>query len=83
MFSVSTKMTSKHIVPQDEESVTTLLVILDKSVHNEAFVAHTNLLKTHRFNLQRIKNQFPPKSHYSKSNALSSSSSNNIHNRQR
>lgn len=36
-------------------------------MHNEAFVAHTNQLKEHRFKVSRIKIQFPPKNHYGKS----------------
>lgn len=70
-------MTAKHIVPQDEDYINTLVWVLEKAVSNEAFVAHTNLLKEHRYNMQRIKNQFPSKSHYSKSNATSASI--NIH----
>ncbi len=72
-------MTAKQIVPQDEEYVNTLVWILEKAMHNEAFVAQANVLREHRYNMQRIKNQFPSKSHYSKSNAASTSLSNNIH----
>lgn len=55
---------NKHITPQDEEAVNTLLWILEKAVHNEAFVAHTNQLKEHRYKVSRIKAQFPPKPHF-------------------
>lgn len=72
-------MTAKHIVPQDEEYINTLMWILEKSLHSEAFVARTNLLREHRYNVQRIKNQFPSKSHYSKNNTSATTSSSNIH----
>lgn len=55
---------AKHIVPQDEEMINSMMWILEKAVHNEAFVAHTNQLKEHRFKVSRIKAQFPPKTHY-------------------
>lgn len=71
-------MTTKHIVPQDEEPISSLMWILEKAVHNEAFVAHTNQLKEHRFKVSRIKIQFPPKNHYGKNGATSSTSSGNI-----
>lgn len=56
-------ITTKHIVPQDEEIVNSLLWILEKAVHNEAFVAHTNQLKEYRFKVSRIKAHFPQKGH--------------------
>lgn len=59
-------MTSKKLLPQDEEPITSLLWILDKSVHNDAFFAHTNQLKEHRFKVSKIKMQFPPKAHFNK-----------------
>lgn len=55
---------TKHIVPQDEEMINSMMWILEKAVHNEAFVAHTNQLKEHRFKVSRIKAQFPAKTHY-------------------
>lgn len=55
---------AKHIVPQDEEMINSMMWILEKAVHNEAFVAHTNQLKEHRFKVSRIKAQFPAKTHY-------------------
>lgn len=62
---VSNLMINKHINSHDEEPINTLLWILDKAVHNEAFVAHTNQLKEHRYKVTRIKAQFPPKpSHF-------------------
>lgn len=72
-ISVYTKMTTKHIVPQDEPYVHQMMFILDKAMHNEAFVAQINMLKERRHNMQRIKSQFPPKMHYSKSNEPSAS----------
>lgn len=73
---VSTMMTTKPILlPQDEEPVNSLLWILEKAVHNEAFVAHTNQLKEHRFKVSRIKNQFPPKNHYGKNGNAAATSS--------
>lgn len=55
---------AKQIVPQDEEMINSMMWILEKAVHNEAFVAHTNQLKEHRFKVSRIKAQFPTKTHY-------------------
>lgn len=54
-------MINTQISVLDEEHVNTLLWILEKAVHNEAFVAHTNQLKEHRYKVARIKAQFPPK----------------------
>lgn len=55
---------AKHIAPQDEEMINSMMWILEKAVHNEAFVAHTNQLKEHRFKVSRIKAQFPAKTHF-------------------
>lgn len=55
---------AKNIVPQDEEMINSMVWILEKAVHNEAFVAHTNQLKEHRFKVSRIKAQFPTKTHF-------------------
>lgn len=70
-------MTTKHIVPQDEDYINTLMWILEKSLHNEAFFARHTLLRQHRHNVQRIKNQFPSKSHYPKNNTSATTSSSN------
>lgn len=63
-IAVSSMVVAKQIVPQDEEMINSMMWILEKAVHNEAFVAHTNQLKEHRFKVSRIKAQFPVKTHY-------------------
>lgn len=58
---VSNMVINTQVAVLDEDHVNTLLWILEKAVHNEAFVAHTNQLKEHRYKVARIKAQFPPK----------------------
>lgn len=59
-------ITAKQITPHDEEVVNSLVWILEKCVHNEAFVTHTNQLKDYRFRVSKLRMKFPPKNHYSK-----------------
>lgn len=61
-------ITSKHICSQqDEDSINVILWLLERSLHNEAFMAQTNQLKEHKYKLSKIKNQhFAPKGHYNK-----------------
>lgn len=72
-------LTTKQIVPQDEDSVNSLLWILEKAVHNEAFVTHANQLKENRFKISKLKMKFPPKGHYNKNgNSASNGNSNKM-----
>ena len=48
---------------QDEECVNAVLWILERSIHSDAFVSHTNQMKEHKFKLSKIKMQFAPKIH--------------------
>lgn len=59
-------LTTKQINSHDEEAVSSLLWILEKAVHNEAFVTHMSQLKEYRFRVSKLKIKFPPKSHYNK-----------------
>jgi hypothetical protein len=52
--------------PTDEECINMFLWILEKALHNDAFLAQTNQLKEHKYKLSKIKMQFTPKSHYTK-----------------
>ncbi|XP_063699187.1 protein Smaug [Culicoides brevitarsis] len=52
---------------QDEDTINVVLWLLERSLHNEAFMAQTNQLKEHKFKLSKIKNQyFSSKGHYNK-----------------
>ncbi|XP_055380872.1 protein Smaug [Condylostylus longicornis] len=51
---------------QDEESINSLLWILERSIHNEAFLAYSNQLKEHKFKLSKIRLSFVPKIHPNK-----------------
>ncbi|CAD7081678.1 unnamed protein product [Hermetia illucens] len=53
---------------QDEEHANGTLWILERALHSEAFVSHTNVLKEYKFKLSKIKMQFLPKTHHSKGN---------------
>lgn len=53
--------------PQDEECVTTFLWIMERALHNEAFLTQVNLLKELKFKVSKIKLQFVNKGHFSKS----------------
>lgn len=70
-FSVGSIIVSKHICSQqDEDSINVVLWLLDRSLHNEAFMAQTNQLKEHKYKLTKIKNQhFALKGHFNKSSA--------------
>lgn len=66
-FLVASIITNKLISSQqDEECVNAFMWILDRALHSEAFVAHTNMLKEHKFKVSKIKLQFVPKGHYPK-----------------
>ena len=51
---------------QDEDTINVILWLLERSLHNEAFMAQTNPLKEHKFKLNKMKSQFAPKGHYGK-----------------
>lgn len=53
--------------PSDEEYVTTFLWILERALHNEAFLGQMNLLKELKFKVSKIKLMFVNKPHYGKS----------------
>lgn len=66
---------NKQITAQDEEIVNSMQWILEKAVHNEAFVTHINQIKDYRFRISKLRMKFPPKNHYNK-NCNSNSSTN-------
>lgn len=53
--------------PSDEEYVTTFLWILERALHNEAFLGQMNLLKELKFKVSKIKLMFVDKPQYGKS----------------
>lgn len=71
IFSVCSIIASKHVCSkQDEDSINVVLWLLERSLHNEAFMAQTNQLKEQKYKLTKIKNQhFAPKGHYNKGGA--------------
>lgn len=52
--------------PTDEEHVTAFLWILERALHNEAFLGQMNLLKELKFKVSKIKLQFVNKPHFGK-----------------
>lgn len=52
--------------PNDEEHVTAFLWILERALHNEAFLGQMNLLKELKFKVSKIKLQFVNKPHFGK-----------------
>lgn len=50
----------------EEELVTTFLWILERALHNEAFLGQMNLLKELKFKVSKVKLQFANKLHFSK-----------------
>jgi len=56
----------KYLTQQDEEAVNVFLWIIDKSLHNDAFLQQVNHLKEYKFKLSKVKMTFAPKSHFNK-----------------
>ncbi|XP_011183774.1 protein Smaug isoform X1 [Zeugodacus cucurbitae] len=52
--------------PQDEENINVLMWVLDRSIHNEAFVNHSNQLKELKFKLSKYKISIGHKAHHLK-----------------
>ncbi|XP_055689075.1 protein Smaug isoform X1 [Lutzomyia longipalpis] len=65
---LASKSASGHA---DEESMNAFIWVLERALHNEAFVAQTNQLKEFKYKMSKIKMQFgasaTAKGHYSKS----------------
>lgn len=59
--------------PNDEEHVTAFLWILERALHNEAFLGQINLLKELKFKVSKIKLQFVSKPHFGKVGASGTS----------
>lgn len=72
-------MTNKQIGPQDEDPVNQLIQIFDiAQLRNmEPFLSHANQLKDLRYDIDVIKMNFPPKSHYHKNSGGSANSNSN------
>ncbi|ALC43729.1 smg [Drosophila busckii] len=51
---------------QDDETLGVFMWILDRSIHNEAFVNHANQLKELKFKLSKLKMSMVPKLHHVK-----------------
>lgn len=58
-------------VQLDEESISVLLWILERTIHGEAFAAHVNQLKELKFKIAKLKMSFTPKTHHLKSSSSS------------
>lgn len=54
----------KYLSQQDEEAVNVFFWVVEKALHNEAFIQQLNHLKEFRFKLSKIKMSFGPKLHY-------------------
>ncbi|GAB0097886.1 Protein Smaug [Sergentomyia squamirostris] len=67
---IATLLTNRSVSGQiDEESTNAFFWVLERALHNEAFVAQTNQLKEFKYKLSKIKMQFgtsAAKGHYSK-----------------
>ncbi|XP_075164206.1 sterile alpha motif domain containing protein 4 smaug isoform X2 [Haematobia irritans] len=50
----------------DDDNISVILWILDRSIHNEAFVNHVNQLKELKFKLSKLKMSLTPKMHHAK-----------------
>ncbi|XP_061388348.1 protein Smaug [Musca vetustissima] len=50
----------------DDDNISVILWILDRSIHNEAFVNHVNQLKELKFKLSKLKMSLTPKMHHNK-----------------
>ncbi|TMW39817.1 hypothetical protein DOY81_015103, partial [Sarcophaga bullata] len=50
----------------DDDNISVILWILDRTIHNEAFVNHANQLKELKFKLSKLKMSLTPKIHHSK-----------------
>lgn len=55
-----------HYTQALDDALNTSLWILEKLIHNEAFLAQINLLKEHKFKLTKIKSQYLSDAHCSK-----------------
>ncbi|XP_059614054.1 protein Smaug isoform X2 [Phlebotomus argentipes] len=69
---IASLLTNKSAAGQvDEESIGAFMWVLERALHNEAFVAQTNQLKEFKYKMSKIKMQFgasanAAKGHYSK-----------------
>ncbi|XP_039966690.1 protein Smaug isoform X1 [Bactrocera tryoni] len=52
--------------PQDEENINVLMWVLDRAIHSEAFVNHSNQLKELKFKLSKYKISIGHKAHHVK-----------------
>ncbi|XP_067646986.1 protein Smaug isoform X2 [Eurosta solidaginis] len=59
-----------NCLSQDEESVNVLMWILDRSIHNEAFVNHSSQLKELKFKLSKLKMSISHKVHHVKNGSV-------------
>ncbi|KAL7733992.1 hypothetical protein ACLKA6_011686 [Drosophila palustris] len=64
---VSNALQQDPYCAQEEETLGVFMWILDRSIHNEAFVNHANQLKELKFKLSKLKMSMVPKMHHVKS----------------
>ncbi|XP_030373367.1 protein Smaug isoform X1 [Scaptodrosophila lebanonensis] len=63
---VSNALQQDPYCTQDDETLGVFMWILDRSIHNEAFVNHANQLKELKFKLSKLKMSMVPKLHHVK-----------------
>uniref|UniRef100_A0A182IR44 Protein Smaug n=1 Tax=Anopheles atroparvus TaxID=41427 RepID=A0A182IR44_ANOAO len=51
---------------QDEEYLNIFLWIVERALHNDAFLAHSGQMKDHKYKVSKIKMQLTPKGHFVK-----------------
>lgn len=70
---MKSKQMKQLVPPQSEESVNKLIQIFDTAQlgNMEPFQSRANLLKDLRYDIDVIKRNFPPKSHYHKNGSAS------------
>lgn len=51
---------------QDEEYLNIFMWIVERALHNDAFLAHSGPMKEHKFKVSKIKMQLTPKGHFAK-----------------
>lgn len=73
---VSNSLQQDPYCGQDDDTLTVFMWILDRSIHNEAFVNHANQLKELKFKLSKIKMAMVPKLHHVKATGTSAANMN-------
>ncbi|KAH8384375.1 hypothetical protein KR200_000088, partial [Drosophila serrata] len=75
---VSNTLQQDPYAAQDDETLGVFMWILDRSIHNEAFMNHANQLKELKFKLSKMKISMVPKMHHVKPGVASGPSNGSI-----